>query len=86
MLEELILDAVMREYTFCVNESCVEYECKYAPRYVQEGQVWTVHTPCLTFDLACPDNDGNIKPQNPCDLGGITLESISNGLVIRLED
>jgi len=86
MLEELILETAMRDHRFCLNDDCIEYQCQVAPRYVEDGQTWTLSLPCLSFVIACPDATGQLRNETFCDFGRFSIESISNGLIIRVED
>lgn len=75
----LVLQAPLTEYTFCFNDTCVEYMCDIGPSYTHEAGMTRVHTPCLPLNIVCNDD-----PAEVCKVNELTIEQMPNeqGIII----
>ena len=76
-----MLKESFRDYEICIYDQCHQYECDYAPSYVEQSPGWwVVHTPCVDIEIVC---EGQLV--DVCSHDGTTIRKTLFGIEILEE-
>ena len=76
-----MLKESFRDYEICIYDQCHQYECDYAPSYVEKSPGWwIVHTPCVDIEIVC---EGQLV--DVCSHDGTTIRKTLFGIEVLEE-